>query len=143
MRVHGTCHCGAVRLEADVDPNAVAICHCTDCQILSGSPYRTAALVRQETLCVRGATKTYVKIAESGRRRAQVFCPECGTPLYAADADTPSGVASLRTGCLAERAALTPTMQIWCGSAADWTDDLPAIPAHGRQEPLEAMRSKG
>ena len=40
MKVHGTCHCGQITFEAEVDPDRASICHCTDCQILSGSPYR-------------------------------------------------------------------------------------------------------
>lgn len=31
MRVTGACQCGAIRYEAEVDPQAVGICHCTDC----------------------------------------------------------------------------------------------------------------
>ena len=42
-----------------------------------------------EAFAVHGETKSYVKVADSGNRRAQVFCPECGTPLYATAPENP------------------------------------------------------
>ena len=41
MKVHGHCHCGSVKYEADVDPAKAQVCHCTDCQTLSGAPFRS------------------------------------------------------------------------------------------------------
>jgi hypothetical protein len=41
MKIDGACHCGCVRYEAEVNLEQVAICHCTDCQIISGSAFRT------------------------------------------------------------------------------------------------------
>jgi hypothetical protein len=37
MKVHGACHCGQIRYEAEVDPQKVNLCNCSDCQVLSGS----------------------------------------------------------------------------------------------------------
>ena len=39
MKVHGSCHCGAIRFEADADPAKAGVCHCTDCQSLTGSAF--------------------------------------------------------------------------------------------------------
>lgn len=36
MKINGRCHCGEITFEAEGDPNAVNVCHCTDCQTLSG-----------------------------------------------------------------------------------------------------------
>ena len=43
MKIDGGCHCGYIAYEAEVDPDKVRICHCTDCQTLSGSAFRTVA----------------------------------------------------------------------------------------------------
>ena len=40
MKITGSCHCGAISYEAEVDAGAVIVCHCTDCQTLSGSAFR-------------------------------------------------------------------------------------------------------
>jgi hypothetical protein len=44
MKVDGACHCGEIAYQAEVDPNTVGICHCTDCQTLAG-----VGLSRQHT----------------------------------------------------------------------------------------------
>ena len=98
MHLSGTCHCGAITVEAETEEDRVAICHCTDCQILSGSAFRGAVRALRNTIVVTGNPKTYVKIADSGRRRLQVFCPDCGTPLYADDAEKLLPSVSMRTG---------------------------------------------
>jgi len=45
VEIHGRCHCGYLSFEATADPNNVAICHCTDCQTLSGTAFRTAVRI--------------------------------------------------------------------------------------------------
>jgi hypothetical protein len=40
MNVEGRCHCGAIQFQATVDPQASFICHCLDCQTVSGSAFR-------------------------------------------------------------------------------------------------------
>jgi hypothetical protein len=74
-------------------------------------------------LLVKGAPKVYVKVAESGSRRAQAFCPECGSPLFTYDVDNPTAY-GLRVGVLDERQQLPPTWQKWCESALPWTQNL-------------------
>src|SRR5690349_17401035 len=106
MRVDGACHCGAIAYEADVDPSKVRICHCTDCQKLSGTAFRVVVPCPEEHFrLLRGDPKTYVKIAESGRKRLQLFCGDCGSPLYATS-EGPAGGRSfgLRVGALEQRA---------------------------------------
>jgi hypothetical protein len=69
-----------------------------------------------------------VKTAESGNKRAQAFCPECGTPLYAT-APTDPQVYSIRLGTARQRAELPPRKQIWTRSALGWVMQAEAISA--------------
>lgn len=74
MGVDGRCHCGAIRYEAIVDVSTVAICHCTDCQMFTGSAYR--AVVRasvRDFVLQAGTPKSYVKTADSGAQRVHSF----------------------------------------------------------------------
>ena len=133
MKVHGRCHCGFISYEAEVDPAKVSMCHCSDCQMLTGSAFRANVQAHAHTFVLRGGTpKTYIKTADSGNRRAHAFCPECGTPVYSAAISDPPFY-SLRVGCLAERHQLRPSRQIWCQSALPWSMNLEAIAKLDRQ----------
>ena len=128
MKVDGQCHCGQIRYEAEIDPEQIFICHCTDCQTLSGSAYRTLAKTVVDGLkVISGTPKIYVKIGSSGSRRQQSFCPECGSPIYsAADEDGPK-VYNLRAGTITQRNELKPKAQNWTKSSLDWVGDLSEI----------------
>jgi hypothetical protein len=134
MQVHGFCHCGAIAFEAAVDPTRVTICHCTACQNLTGTAYRvTVAASAEGFRLTRGSPKTYIKVADSGNKRAQVFCAECGSHLYAhAAVENPESL-GLRVGCLKERTVLIPRKRIWCRSALPWSENLQGM-QHVEQE---------
>ena len=98
MKIDGACHCGNITYEAEIDPEKVGICHCTDCQMLSGSAFRTVVLIPEDNFTLSGHPKVYVKIAESGAKRAQAFCPECGSPIYATSVGDGPKVYNVRVG---------------------------------------------
>ncbi len=123
MKVDGGCHCGAIRFEAEIDPETVGICHCTDCQRLSGSAYRVSVPAPRATFKLLGAPRTYVKTADSGNKRVHAFCGDCGTPIYACAINDPPTY-SLRVGNISQRAALKPKRQIWCRSSLPWSMDI-------------------
>ena len=129
MKVDGKCHCGAIAYSAEVDPEKAAVCHCADCQRLTGAPFRASVPARREDFhLLRGEPKIYVKTADSGARRAQAFCGECGSPIYAADAIEPN-VLFLRLGAIAQRSEIPPRRQIWRRSALPWAFDVRDLPA--------------
>ena len=133
MKVDGRCHCGAVVYEAVVDPNTVAICHCSDCQMLTGSAFRANISAPADTFVMRsGKPRSYIKTAQSGNKRRHAFCAECGTPIYSSDVESPRRY-SLRIGCLAQRAQLQVQRQIWCDSALPWATNFDKVPRTGRQ----------
>jgi len=126
MKVTGGCHCGAIGYEAEVDPGAVSVCHCTDCQALSGSAFRVVVPAKREGFRLMGKPKIYVKTAESGRKRAQAFCGNCGSPIYSADVTDPQ-VFNIRVGTISQRGSLPPNKQIWCRSALGWAMHLEPV----------------
>jgi hypothetical protein len=133
MHIDGGCHCGYIRYEAEINPDAVSICHCTDCQTLSGTAFRTVVQAPRDGFrMLGGEPKIYVKTAESGNKRAQAFCPECGTPIYATSASDPQ-VFGIRLGTARQRAQLRPRRQIWCRSALDWLGEIESFPRIEKQ----------
>lgn len=133
MKVEGGCHCGRITFEAEIDPATASICHCTDCQTLSGSAYRSnVRTVAGGFRLLTGEPKIYVKTAESGTKRAQGFCPDCGTPIYSTSATDPK-IYGLRVGTLRQRSELRPKMQGWWRSAQPWVTDLSAMTQYEKQ----------
>jgi hypothetical protein len=130
MKVDGRCDCGTITYEADVDPATVVICHCTDCQTISGAPYRVNVVAPTRHLALTGEPKVYRKRGDSGDDVATTFCGTCGTALYSSKGDAPKFV-FLRTGAIRQRAELAPKRQGFCGSAMRWASDLSSIPKIG------------
>ncbi len=124
MRIDGQCHCGRVTYAAEIDPENVSICHCTDCQSLTGSPYRVTVICSQQQIRLTGeAPKLYAKTGDNGCIRFQHFYGECGSPLFTSGEGGPHDF-GIRWGGIRQRAQLKPARQIWCRSAAPWINDL-------------------
>jgi len=135
MKVEGGCHCGNIKFEADVDPETASLCHCTDCQTLSGSAYRSnVRTIKGGFKLLSGQPKIYVKTAESGAKRAQAFCPECGTPIYSTSLTDPQ-IHGLRLGTLRQRAELRPKSMGWFRSAQKWVMDLNGLTRFEKRRP--------
>ncbi len=134
MKIDGECHCGKIAYQADIDPNTLVICHCTDCQILAGSPYRAVipAVPAESVVMLRGDPKIYLKTSERGTQVAHGFCGDCGTPIYGCARTNPDRY-TLRFGAIKQRAALHPVVQIWGRSALPWAMDLGAVEKHDQQ----------
>ena len=134
MQIDGGCHCGEIKFRAEVDPNHVLICHCTDCQTLSGSAYRTVAPALEGTFeIVSGELKKYEKTAEDGSIRIQAFCPECETPIYSSPPEGDPGFFGIRVGAIRQPDQLAPKNQYWMRSSQPWTQDLSHMPRTEKQ----------
>ena len=134
MKIDGGCHCGAITYEAEIDPDEVFICHCTDCQRISGSAFRTIVPAPEETFkFLTGEPRIYVKTGDSGNERPQAFCPNCGSPIYSTSAGEGPKIFGIRVGTVRQRDQLRPKAQIWCRSAQDWILDLGSMRQHEKE----------
>jgi len=126
MKIDGGCHCGAIAYEAEVDPEMTSICHCTDCQRLTGTAFRVTVPASEDKYKItRGTPKVYIKTtADSGVHRAQAFCPECGSPLYATSVGDGPKVYGIRVGTANQREHFIPRKQIWHRSKLEWVPDV-------------------
>jgi hypothetical protein len=121
MQVTGGCHCGYITFRAEADPERTRVCHCTDCQKLTGSAFRVVVPVPGANFeLISGEPTVYIKTADSGTKRAHAFCPKCGSPVYATDPGNGPKNYGVRVGTLSERAHFVPKRQMWCRSAQPW-----------------------
>jgi hypothetical protein len=130
MKIDGQCHCGYISYEAEIDPDRVSICHCTDCQTLTGSAYRVTVLTSRDGVrLTANMPKIYTKTGANGRKRHQYFCPKCGSPLFTTGEGTDANEWGIRWGSIRQRRELAPKRQIWCRSALPWVHHLGELPS--------------
>lgn len=141
MKIDGGCHCGQIAYEAEIDADKVLICHCTDCQTLSGSAFRTVAFACEGTFkLLAGELKIYIKTSERGTQRAQSFCPECGTPIYSGSVSEGPKTYVIRVGTARQRGELVPKEQHWFRSAQPWVTNLASVRSVETQPPFPQIR---
>jgi hypothetical protein len=135
MKIDGACHCGAITIEGEADPEKVSICHCTDCQTGTGSAFRVSIPVPGSTFKMKWQPSTYLKTtAESGVPRMQAFCAKCGSPIYSTTVGEGVQAAYMvRVGILRQRDQLAPRRQQWFRSARPWVTSLDALPKSEKQ----------
>ncbi len=137
MHMAGSCFCGAVEWVAEVDPNLVGVCHCRDCQIMSGGAFRMSSTVDPGTFkFTKGAPKHFDKTADSGKVRRMAFCGDCGTHLCSLSppGDEEASVVSVRLATSHQFSELKPVGELYCDSRVPWlpkfegTVEFPKMP---------------
>ena len=118
MKITGRCHCKKISIEAEIELSEVYACHCTDCQIFAGGPFRVIVNVDKEKILTTGQPKEYINTGDSGNKRIQAFCGKCSTALYSTSPERDKF--SLRTGFLDQREALIPKKHIFGRSSVKW-----------------------
>ena len=141
MLINGQCHCGKIEFEGTVDEANVMVCHCVDCLVFSGKTLtEPVVFCKGQDFIIKGKgrAKEYIKTtAESGNKRIQAFCGECGSQLYGCDLDR-SGY-NVRIGCLDQRDSLSPVKHIFVTSAQKWVNNLDGCPWFKRGSNSETM----
>tara|TARA_Y100000591_G_C21450455_1_gene505849 strand:- start:194 stop:616 length:423 start_codon:yes stop_codon:yes gene_type:complete len=122
MQVKGKCYCGSVKIKANIDLNNIYSCHCIDCQIISGGPFRTMIGVPKEDINISGETKEYIKIADSGNKRIQSYCANCFTSLFSSSMTKERF--SVRTAIFNERNKLIPKKHLYGRSSVKWLNKI-------------------
>jgi hypothetical protein len=129
MKIDGQCHCGAISFVGDVDAAVFNLCHCVECQVLTGTAFRANVNIAADRFVLRGKPKTYVKTAEqSGNKVRSAFCGSCGSPIYSCAVVESPPLFRVRLGIVRQRAQFAPRIQIWKGSAFHWVNSLADVP---------------
>ena len=76
----GSCHCGAVRFEVDLDPNAGASrCNCTICTKVAA----TGAIVKPGAFSLLAGADSLTVYEWGGKISRRFFCKHCGIHTFA------------------------------------------------------------
>jgi hypothetical protein len=122
--MEGGCLCGKVRYVSDAAPALIAVCHCADCQKVSGGGHSVNVAVPADALRIQGKPKAFEATGGSGQATTRLYCPDCGTHLVT-NAAALAGLSLLKAGTLDDPSEVQPVIHIWCSSAQPW-DQIPA-----------------
>lgn len=135
---HGSCFCGAIRLEARGAPEAMGYCHCASCRRWSAAPVNAFTLWKPDAVTItHGAAQlgSYRHTPRSNRR----WCTVCGGHVLTEHPGL--GLTDVYAAVLPEL-AFRPTVHAHCQeSVLSVADDVPKlrdIPAElgGSGEPM-------
>jgi hypothetical protein len=113
MALTGGCQCSRARYEVIAEPNAIYVCHCTECRKQSASAFGISVDVPRASLrLTQGRVSSWSRATDGGRRRECFFCPDCGTRLWHAAPDSDADIA-VKGGSLDAPPDLTNAVHIW------------------------------
>ena len=114
----GECLCGGVRFTVTEDPVAFGYCHCTRCQVRTGTAASANLWFPPGSVKVTQGAEL-VKDWSAGDGFWKSFCTECGSHLFSKNPDDPEQV-SVRHGALPHVTAPAPAFRQFVADAAAW-----------------------
>ncbi len=133
------CNCGALRAEVTGEPEAVVVCHCTDCQRRTGSVLGVGAYYPKAQVQISGQSTAFVRDTAAGRKFHQNFCPTCGSTVFFFGENKPDSI-GIAVGAFADHDFPPPVRSVWEQSHHAWVG-LPSGIQHfsrGRESGLKA-----
>ncbi len=107
----GGCACGAVRYRLLEDPLELHVCHCTNCQTVTGSAFLMCMPVHTRSLeLVKGDPKAVSFKSRDGLAKRNRRCPDCGSILWG-EIDDRAELLALQAGTLDVTSWLEPIAQ--------------------------------
>jgi hypothetical protein len=124
MELEGGCLCGAVRYKYSGEILRHAVCHCRDCQRVTGSVFHCGVVVAKQGFVVtRGQLRVHRAVGESGRWIDRSFCAECGSHILNELELRGPDYAVIKTGSLDNPAAVPPPdFEIFVKSRIPWVE---------------------
>ncbi|MGA9796381.1 MAG: GFA family protein [Rhizomicrobium sp.] len=124
-----SCFCSAVKFRLTSVPMFVHCCHCTDCQVQTGSAFAINAIIERDRVeILEGAPVVVTLPTDSGRPHDVTKCAQCQTALWS-DYGRRGVMVFVRVATLARPHAIVPDVHIFTRSKLPWV----GLPAGVRQ----------
>ena len=139
----GGCVCGAVRYRLLEDPLELHVCHCTNCQSLSGSAFvMTMPVLWRSLELLKGDPQLLSFETADGLAKRHRQCRDCGCCLWG-EIDGLPDVVALQAGTLDDVSWLEPIAHIWTSSAQSWVEIPTNVRRYEKQphDNLELVRA--
>ena len=122
----GHCLCGAIRVEIAGEFLHAYYCHCSRCRRASASSFATNGFVRTEDLRVVAGEQA-LGVIETSPGVFRHFCTCCGSQLFNRNEHVPQ-IRSVRLGVIDGDPGIRPSIHIFVGSKAPWTQIADGLP---------------
>lgn len=126
------CRCGQLSVTVTGAPVRVSVCHCLACQKRTGSAFAAQARWPEDRVAMAGASKTWVRRADSGNEATYHFCPECGSTVAYRNTGLFEGLVAVPVGAFDDPYFLSPRFSVWEERRHDWVAVLGEAVEHHR-----------
>ena len=129
----GGCHCGELQYAVSKPPLATYVCHCTDCQRISGSAFNISIVFPADAVSITGTSKRIARTLGSGVVGYRWTCPECGVWICGdPKLDQKRNIERriMRGGTFDDRSWIKPDLHMWVQSAQPWLRLPNDVPLH-------------
>lgn len=106
------CQCGRLSVTAPGPSRGVIVCHCSDCQRRSGSPFGALAYYPSEKLEIAGQATRYERPTATGGVSETFFCATCGSTMYVRVGKQPT-MLGVPVGAFCDPDYPPPMMSVW------------------------------
>ena len=125
-RFTGGCLCGALRYEAEGEPEFMGHCYCEDCRRASGSGFIPFIGVAADAVRFTGETLQFTSKAANGNDAVRNSCPVCGSLAFGGVVGTDSSH-TIYAGTLDDPSLFHPTIAIFTRGRPDWAVIPPGL----------------
>ena len=113
------CRCGQLTAVVVGEPGRVSVCHCLSCQRRTGGPFAAQARFPNDRVTIRGVSKIWEKVGDSGRRAWFRWCPECGGTIAYTN-EGMDGVVAIPVGAFADPNFPSPRFSVYENRKHAW-----------------------
>jgi hypothetical protein len=125
--ITGGCLCGRVRYHTDAQPLGGVLCHCRDCQRVTGSAFGAAMMFPKSAVTVTGETRAFASRGESGKHAVRNFCANCGSIVFGTPEIIPDMI-NIYAGTLDDPSLFQPGFAIFKRTRRGWDSvDMPGF----------------
>ena len=121
MVQQGSCSCGQLRVACRGEPVRISICHCLDCQKRTGSAFGYQARFPADQVSVKGETRVFDRLGDSGQKVTFRFCPLCGSTVFWTLPSQP-GLIAVAVGAFADTDYPPPWFSVYERRRHRWVD---------------------
>lgn len=129
-KISGSCLCKQVQYSLTGEEIAATVCHCKNCQQVSGSAFGTNVLYPKSSFTIDQGESAIKQYADndntSGNTLLRHFCSNCGSPLFILNPQR-GDMVGITSGSLEDPPREKPTLEFWTEKKRAWVEGLGGV----------------